>query len=439
MSADDILNATFENAEQDIVFYSPCITPATSTKPPKKGRPTTAENHRKNSANMPKINPDFFLKRKLDAEFDLEAQTARRSKMTPRSPVDSPTAHTVEARSHIPSATSVTHVISEPSQDNSTRNDLLLSFMKQLRATQAADSEKITSLCNLVETSNGFIKSMDAELKNIREELNSTKAQWNEKLSALEAKLSTLQNDHSTVSESVAIFHEDCAEKFASYEKRVNLLERTRSNSVSGTDPHLHEDLEKQALLMRAKNIVIRGFDSSTSSNPLESQVASCLQKYFGYKGTCTIMQQRMDGIVVTLETIEAKYHIFNRKRQALQGTGIFINSDPTPREGRISKKLRDIAKDDRAKGLPVKLAHLKIFRNDKWWSWDEAQNCLVQVQRDRRNSGPSIPTIASANPAPSTSTSSSDTYNVQHPLFRPVPVAASTATSSHSTNAENE
>jgi len=71
-----------------------------------------------------------------------------------------------------------------------------------------------------------------------------------------------------------------------------------------------------------------------------------------------------------------------NKKEKKLGNRKIYIDNDLTQEERKVQKKLREIARDERADGRRARVGYRRIEIEGQMYIWSEEENIIVK----RRN-----------------------------------------------------
>lgn len=424
------LNVTFAHitSPEDDVFQTPVASPEpTATNSSKKGRKPTALSFQRSSlSGFPTIREMFaknetFAKRKHEAltlgDEDPEISTSRRSKLTPRTPPSSaPTAalvaspsnsnsqpanflQTASEQQHSQTASSDSqpaHSLRTSSPDR--QQSLLEEIVKQLRDLRSDGDSRHRSLQNTLLATKADISLLNGEIRGIKEELLTKEMASEVKWSSVEARLSSIRSDQVAATSALDLLRDECRSRLSAIEDRAARGEDAGSkrsqasgSSVEAPTVPAQETLsasvpEARTAGQRSSNIIVNGLNCP----PLESLkcLTSFLRSKFGYNGEVKITRHfgQPANLVVALDSHEERQRILRTKTEILRGSNVYINPDRNPKEARIFKKLREIAKEDKENRLPFRLHDDKILRGNKWWTWDEAEQRLIELQPRPRN-----------------------------------------------------
>jgi hypothetical protein len=128
-----------------------------------------------------------------------------------------------------------------------------------------------------------------------------------------------------------------------------------------------------QRNLEQQKNIVVTGLDEEEweIEKKLEKWVKAELEVEVTVKEMYKINGGKM--IVAELESWGEKRKVMENKRKLREKKGkrIYIEDDLTKKERDIQKELRALTKEERQKGLRVKVGYKKIWIEGKGFRWD--------------------------------------------------------------------
>jgi len=92
-------------------------------------------------------------------------------------------------------------------------------------------------------------------------------------------------------------------------------------------------------------------------------------------------LRENRSMVIADIESWEQKRNIMINKKKLERG--VMIEDDLTRREREIQQKLREIAREERAKGNNnVRLGYKKIRIGEKWLWWNEREEKLVEERR---------------------------------------------------------
>jgi hypothetical protein len=141
----------------------------------------------------------------------------------------------------------------------------------------------------------------------------------------------------------------------------------------------LEEKMEEQEKRVRRKNIVVTGLDEEECENEkkLEKWMKAELEVEVRVKEMYKINGGKM--IVAELESWGEKRKVMENKRKLREKKGkrVYIEDDMTKKERDTQKKVRTLAKEEREKGLRVKVGYKKIWIEGKGFRWDEENGKL--------------------------------------------------------------
>lgn len=146
----------------------------------------------------------------------------------------------------------------------------------------------------------------------------------------------------------------------------------------------LYETKEEVESLKREKirnNLVITGITVETEDmNQINNQIGKILENEMNIKVTPRKAFKIKENIwKLEMNTWEEKMLVLKEKGK-LKGKKIYIDPELTYNERGIQKKLRDIAKSERARGAKVKVKFQKIEINGQLWKWSKLENRLEKT-----------------------------------------------------------
>ncbi|CAG5093321.1 Similar to X-element\ORF2: Probable RNA-directed DNA polymerase from transposon X-element (Drosophila melanogaster) [Cotesia congregata] len=174
--------------------------------------------------------------------------------------------------------------------------------------------------------------------------------------------------------------------KLEDVKSRVSVIE-SNANLPSGSGSTVH-DLERQIINnsinsvekhIRRNNIIIRGLTCDEAN--VKKTVAEFLDTHLNTKNcieSVSILNKTKDSIKVVLKDQEVKQKILKNKR--LLKVPVYINSDLTPEESYIAKRLRDEGKKLKTEGNNIKHGFQKLIVNGTPMTWDKNLNALANI-----------------------------------------------------------
>lgn len=138
------------------------------------------------------------------------------------------------------------------------------------------------------------------------------------------------------------------------------------------------DKLDAKEREQRKLRLIIKGLSEAQSASP-EAVKNFIYDKFKLSDGIVTVnMELGRQWPSITVANWKIKQLILTKKREILQNSSIYVDTDLTPRESKIMKSLRLIAKKEKENGKRVKVRHLKICVNSKWSVCDEVRQKLI-------------------------------------------------------------
>lgn len=213
----------------------------------------------------------------------------------------------------------------------------------KMEVTYADNEANTTEIC----------KQLLIEVRNLRKEQSELK----QSLEMNNEEIKALRDDIKILNTKWEKKYEEMENKFRKLEVKV-------------------ENLEKEK---RKNNIVITGMEMKENGKEVEKQVQEWINKELGVnsriKETRKITQNK---VLITMANFEEKMEVMRNKNK-LKGKRVYIDSDLTPQEINIQRKLRLEAKKMREEGKIVKMGHLTLIIDGKRLTWSEDDNKLVE------------------------------------------------------------
>lgn len=140
---------------------------------------------------------------------------------------------------------------------------------------------------------------------------------------------------------------------------------------------------EKKERENRRNNIVIKGADWKPEVSKLEVNefLKESLKMEVEVQNIRTLNTNRNRKLVIgEVNRWEIKGEIMKRKKGLPKG--IFIEDDLTRKEREVQSFLRNLAKEERQKGIDTWVGYMKIRMGTKWYKWNERTK---KLEEDRR------------------------------------------------------
>lgn len=134
----------------------------------------------------------------------------------------------------------------------------------------------------------------------------------------------------------------------------------------------------------RKKNIVIKGLKwrRERVNEEVEQFIKENLNIEVGVENAYRLkINQDKEVVIAILDNWKQKREVMSKKKELRQG--IWIEDDLTMEERRVQNKLRERAREERAKGNKVKIGYRKLFIGDKVVRWNEK---VKELEEGRKN-----------------------------------------------------
>ncbi|KAH0534920.1 hypothetical protein KQX54_010141 [Cotesia glomerata] len=286
------------------------------------------------------------------------------------------------------SATNLFSTFNAPSIPPTTIEALFLQMQGWRAADQAYMSGMKQDLINKIAESS---LACSKEINALRDELTVKNTELKKELEDVKSRVSVIESN---------------ANLSSGFGSTVHDLERQIiNNSINSVEKHI-----------RRNNIIIRGLICDEAN--VKKTVAEFLDTHLNTKNcieSVSILNKTKDSIKVVLKDQEVKQKILKNKR--LLKVPVYINSDLTPEESYIAKRLRDEGKKLKAEGNNIKYGFQKLIVNGTPMTWDKNLNALVPSQSSstsQTNFNPSQDTITNASYSQSSNTKNNFNPHVQ-------------------------
>lgn len=133
------------------------------------------------------------------------------------------------------------------------------------------------------------------------------------------------------------------------------------------------EALEKEN---RRTKISIAGLSFKSSNH--HDEVQKFLQEKFEIQNPNISIKEYSKNVIVDLFSPSLKAAILRTKKEKLNGTKIFIDSDRTPKEREIDWNIRQFIKNNSQQGKKVTRKGNKVLMENLEYIWSDADNSLI-------------------------------------------------------------
>lgn len=154
----------------------------------------------------------------------------------------------------------------------------------------------------------------------------------------------------------------------------------------------LEERIENMEREKRKNNIIIKGKldDKLRDEDEVKKFLQRKLDIQVGVKNVVPIGKKREGTpsgyiFLVELESWKCKNQVMTKK-SALKGSDIYIENDLTREERRIQAELIKIAKEEKGKGLGVKIGYKKLIIDGALYKWSSKENGVVRQDASPKN-----------------------------------------------------
>lgn len=176
------------------------------------------------------------------------------------------------------------------------------------------------------------MESGNNEMRALREEIKATNERWEKKYKEME-------------------------NKFKNLEKRVENLENEK----------------------RKNNIIVTGLDMEGKNEEWKKQMEEWINTELGVENKVKeVIEIVPKKYLVKMQNFEEKLGILKNKNK-LKGKRIYIDSDLTPREREVQKKLRREMRKLKEEGKVVKIGHMKLIVGGKEMLWNEEEGTIKE------------------------------------------------------------
>lgn len=171
-------------------------------------------------------------------------------------------------------------------------------------------------------------ENLTCELKMIREEMNKKEEEWKKEREALHNKICQM-------------------------EERMEILERKE----------------------RGNNIIIK--NTEMEGKELSKEVTQFIKKEMKIDVEITEAYEVRKGIVLAKLKKRSEKRNIMIKKNMLKETQIYVEDDLTYKERQIQKKLREVARKEKAHGKQVKVGYQRITIDKKTYAWTDIEEQL--------------------------------------------------------------
>lgn len=190
------------------------------------------------------------------------------------------------------------------------------------------------------------------EIKQIRKEQNELRKELEESNSEARA-----------LREAIKEMNQKWEQKYVEMENKYNKLERRIEN------------MEKEK---RKNNIVVTGIEIVEKDGEMEKQMEEWMNTELGVESKVKEVKRiTQNRTLVSIENFNGTLRVL-RSKNKLRGKKIYIDSDLTPQERDIQKKLRQTARKLREEGKNVKIGHMKLIVDGKEMLWNESGKTIA-------------------------------------------------------------
>lgn len=223
--------------------------------------------------------------------------------------------------------------------------------------------EQMREIMNLLRDLSGDVKEIKGEQRTNTEELK-----------ALQEEIRTMRTEQSEFKEEI--------EKM----KDINSKAMKEIDDLKKEVKIANERIEKLEGEKRRKNIIIQGMKIN-ASNPrtLKEGVEKFIEKELG--ATIKVESARKLGTKTCLVELNSRSDktviMSNKSKLRNHGEEIYINDDLTKEERQVQARIREIAREESAKGKIVKIGFRKITIGEETWTWNgEAQKLEISSRQ---------------------------------------------------------
>lgn len=218
--------------------------------------------------------------------------------------------------------------------------------------------DKIDTLTNMLAS---FMKDMKQEVVKIQTEVSEIKAEVSDIKNGMAQNSRQLQNLKAEVKadqENRKVDYKQMESHFEELQLRIEKLEREKiKNNLVITGIKIDTE-NRETLKVATKN-----FLNETLKVDVE------------VKDVYKIGDKRC---IVEMESLKGKIEVLRNKAK-LSGKDVYIDSDLTPKERKIQKQLREVAKTEKEKGAKVKVRYQKLIIDGRLMIWDEKTNKIKE------------------------------------------------------------
>jgi len=149
------------------------------------------------------------------------------------------------------------------------------------------------------------------------------------------------------------------------------------------------EDRERRE---RKNNLVIKRLKGKGKKNLRRRECPKiCREKIRDERGSKDVQIVGGEGrevVIIRMDSWERKEEIMRRKKK-LGSRKIYIDNDLSQEERKVQRKLREIARDERADGKRARVGYRRIDIEGQMYIWSEKENCkkeeFLKGSREKR------------------------------------------------------
>lgn len=260
--------------------------------------------------------------------------------------------------------------------------------MQSDNQTRYLDTKKLINGISLkVDDIKGSVDTLRATVQSNKAKSDASIEELRQKFAEMERKIIACGIPGNVVAETAL---SEIQAGMASLKQNINTAKQVNISESSIAADHAIESLQQY---IRRNNVIIKGLKVGTRT--AFEEVSSFLVEKLNFTGKITDVRVRRQPIqdkqviTVTLDSNVSKRQIFQNKR-ALYGTDIFIDTDLTPREGKVAQCIREEARKFKRDGRIVKnITPTSLTLDGKVLFWNKSKLLL----ESKPNNRPFMPT----------------------------------------------
>lgn len=236
------------------------------------------------------------------------------------------------------------------------------------------------------------LKAMYGDLK---EQLNDNVQKQDEKFARFSHRLEILEEQAKLYPSNLNADEVRDVIKQQALARVTEVLDSSHDNSLTligeelaGKINRALEALDANARAVRKMNVVVKGLSSEYLQSPESVQTFLRDKCNVEVPGSAISTSVKPPVAVVCMLNSELKQKLLRSKAKLLAGTDIYIEPELTPRQQKISNKLKAAAGTSKKAGGKVRYAFQSVQIEGKWMTWDEFNDRPTPAQQPLRRKG---------------------------------------------------